>query len=154
MLRQRRIESNSPARICPIPKPIAKPITNAFRSDRISRPLSFAKTTHAILYPPCARELSGPAADCGLTLLYDCVQSSISNLLTPSRCSPLHAIRHNLRSRRCARRLRALVEPDRREITGRLRRDVSRRISPERGWGELPDRGRVLQEGVWPLRAH
>src|SRR5882762_7161186 len=29
MLRQRRIESNSPARTCPIPKPIAKPITIA-----------------------------------------------------------------------------------------------------------------------------
>jgi hypothetical protein len=43
MLRQRRIESNSPARICPIPKPIAKPITIAFRSDRIKSATFFCE---------------------------------------------------------------------------------------------------------------
>src|SRR5436853_378353 len=51
-------------------------------------------------------------------LLDGCVQSSISHLLTPSRCSKLHAIRCNLGPRRRARRLRAVVEPDRHQLTG------------------------------------
>ena len=37
MFRQRKIESNSPADACVIPKKIANPITIALRTDRISR---------------------------------------------------------------------------------------------------------------------
>src|SRR5882724_4446731 len=37
MFRQRRIESNSPARACAIPRKIANPITIALRTDRINR---------------------------------------------------------------------------------------------------------------------
>src|SRR6476660_2573813 len=37
MFRQRRIESNSPADACAIPKKIANPITIALRTDRINR---------------------------------------------------------------------------------------------------------------------
>src|SRR5262245_26447557 len=57
----------------------------------------------------------------------------------------------NLRSRWRARRLRNMVEPDRREITRQLQRDLSRGISRKRAWRELPARGRVLQESIWAL---
>src|SRR5262245_925014 len=45
------IESNSLAHASLTPKTIAKLITIAFRIDRISRPLSSAKMTRAILWP-------------------------------------------------------------------------------------------------------
>src|SRR6266536_6668188 len=73
---------------------------------------------------------------------------STAILLTDNQ-SPSHA-RCNLRSRRRSRRLRAVVEPDRRQITRRVRRNVSRCIPSERSRRELPAHDGVLQESIWP----
>ena len=61
-------------------------------------------------------------------------------------------LRGDLRSRRRARRLRAVVEPDRREIARGIWSQLPRRISPKRPRRKLPARSRVLQECVSHFR--
>src|SRR5439155_11986465 len=165
MFRQRRIESNSPARTCACPS--SKTIARTKMIELWPRALTAAlRALHAVaaavsaamllrLEPMKVRPLSSVNPKLATRFLLSSsfeerMRRGVAQIRNPHVCSTAEfrverwafdvcflliwvehlnfcdAIRHNLRSRRCPRRLRAVVEPDRRQTTRRVRRHVLR----------------------------